>query len=167
METERPDLILMDIVLKGKMDGIEAAERIALQFDIPVIYLTAYTNPEYIERAKQTKPFGYLVKPFKEHELYSNIEMALHKHRMDKEIKDYLECLAKCYNGTIKAFSWATEFRGPYAFRSSPACRWIGSGDRQGNGTSDSLMEGLRMAAHVYDISFVNIPVASFRIPDS
>jgi CheY-like chemotaxis protein len=57
VEEERPDLILMDIVLKGKMDGIEAAERIALQSDVPIIYLTAYTKPEYIERAKQTKPF--------------------------------------------------------------------------------------------------------------
>jgi CheY-like chemotaxis protein len=67
-EAERPDLILMDIVLKGKMDGIEAAERIGSQFDIPIIYLTAYTKPEYIDRAKKTKPFGHLVKPFKEKE---------------------------------------------------------------------------------------------------
>ena len=73
VETERPDLILMDIVLKGKMDGIEAAKRIVSQFNIPVIYLTAYTKREYIERAKQTMPFGYLVKPFTEQELYSNI----------------------------------------------------------------------------------------------
>src|SRR4030067_2170280 len=73
-QEERPDLILMDIVLKGEMDGIEVAERIALQFDIPVIFLTAYTNHEYIERAKQTKPFGYLVKPFNEKELYTNID---------------------------------------------------------------------------------------------
>ena len=65
VEEDRPDLILMDIVLKGKMDGIEAAERITSQFDIPVIYLTSHTNQEYIERAKQTKPFAYLVKPFK------------------------------------------------------------------------------------------------------
>jgi len=63
----------MDIVLKGKMDGIEAADRIASQFNIPVLFLTAYTNHEYIERAKQTKPFGYLVKPFNEKELYTNI----------------------------------------------------------------------------------------------
>jgi FOG: CheY-like receiver len=114
-EAERPDLILMDIVLKGKMDGIEAADRITSQFNIPVIYLTAYTNQEYIERAKQTNPFGYLVKPYNQKELYANIEMALHKHRVDKEIKDYLDRLTRCYTGTMKAFSGAIELRGPYA----------------------------------------------------
>ena len=86
-EADRPDLILMDIVLKGKMNGIEAADRIASQFNIPVLYLTAYTNSEYIERAKQTNPFGYLVKPYNQKELYATIEMALHKHRVDQEIK--------------------------------------------------------------------------------
>jgi len=66
--------------------------------------LTAYINQEYIERAKQTKPFGFLVKPFKQGELYANIEMALHKHRLDKEIKDYLERLVKCYRGRSKVY---------------------------------------------------------------
>ena len=114
-EAERPDLILMDIVLNGKMDGIEAADRITSQFDIPVIYLTSYTDQEYIERAKQTKPFGYLVKPYHLKELYANIEMALHKHRIDKEIKDYLDSLIRCYTGIMEAFSGAIELRGPYA----------------------------------------------------
>ena len=114
VEEDRPDLILMDIVLKGKMDGIEAVERINSQFDIPVIYLTSHTNPEYIERAKQTKPFAYLVKPFSQKELYANIEMALHKHRLDKEIKEYLGRLAKCCRGTIESVSGAIELCGPY-----------------------------------------------------
>jgi DNA-binding NarL/FixJ family response regulator len=113
VEEDRPDLILMDIVLTSKMDGIEAAERITSQFDIPVIYLTAHTNQEYIERAKQTKPFGYLVKPFKQKELYANIEMAIHKHRLDKEIKEYLGRLAKCYRGTIGSVPGAIKSRRP------------------------------------------------------
>ena len=108
-EAEKPDLILMDIVLKGKMDGIEAADQITSQFDIPVLFLTTHANHEYVERAKQAMPFGYLIKPFKEQELYSNIEMALHKHRADKEIKDYLERLAKCFTGTIEAVSETIE----------------------------------------------------------
>ena len=83
VEVDRPDLILMDIVLKGKIDGIEAADRVNSQFNIPILYLTAYTNQEYIERAKQTNPFGYLLKPYNQNELYANIEMALHKHRVD------------------------------------------------------------------------------------
>lgn len=160
VETDRPDLILMDIVLNGGMDGIEAVERITLQFDIPVVYLTAYTKPEYIERAKQTKPFGYLVKPFKEHELHSNIEMALHKHRVDKEIKDYLEHLAKCFKGTIKAVSWATEFRGPYAPYHHQRVEGLAQAIAKEMGLSDSSVEGISLAAHVYDIGLVNIPVS-------
>ncbi|MBU0543952.1 MAG: response regulator [Proteobacteria bacterium] len=160
VETDRPDLILMDIVLNGGIDGIDAVEQIALQFDIPVVYLTAYTKPEYIERAKHTKPFGYLVKPFKEHELYSNIEMAIYKHRVDKEIKDYLERLAKCYNGTIKAFSWATEIRGPYAFGHHHRVAGLAQAIAKEMGLPESLIDGLSLAAHVYDIGLVNIPVS-------
>lgn len=159
VKTERPDLILMDIVLMGKMNGIEAAEQIALQFDIPVIYLTAYTKPEYIERAKQTKPFGYLVKPFKEQELYSNIEMALHKHRADKSIKDYLERLAKCFKGTIDAVSGAMELRGPYMAGHHQRVGKLAKAIAKEMGLTDFSVEGLQLAACVYDISFVNMPI--------
>jgi len=157
-ETENPDLILMDIILKGKMDGIEAAERITSQFDIPVIYLTAYTNHDYIERAKQTKPFGYLVKPFVKKELHINIEMALHKHRIDKNIKSYLERLTKCFKGTIDAVMGAIELRGPYTpghhQRVAESTRAIANE----MGLTDFSVEGLLLAAYVYDISLVNMP---------
>ena len=160
VEEERPDLILMDIVLKGKMDGIEAAKQIALQSDIPIIYLTAYTKPEYIERAKQTKPFGYLVKPFKENELCSNIEMALHKHRVDKEIKDYLDRVAGCYKGTIKAVSGAIELRGPYATGHHQRVAKLAQAIAKEMGLSDFSMEGLLFAAYVYNIGLVSMPVS-------
>jgi len=163
VEEERPDLILMDIVLKGRMDGIEAVERIALQFDIPVIYLTAYTNQEYIERAKQTKPFGYLVKPFNEKELYANIEMALHKHRGDKAIKDYLDRLATCYTGTIEAVSEAIELRGPYTPGHHRRVAKLTHAIAKEMGLPDFSVKGLGLAAYVYDISFVNMPVDILR----
>ncbi len=89
------------------MDGIDAVSKIALRFDIPVIYLTAYTNQKYLERAKHTKPSAYLVKPFREQELYSNIKMALYKHKTDKTIKDYLNRQLTCYKETIEAVSGA------------------------------------------------------------
>lgn len=82
-----PDLILMDINLKGAMDGIEAAIRIRTQFDLPVIFLTAYGNPAIFERARQAEPFAYILKPFEERELVSNIEMALHKHGMEQKVR--------------------------------------------------------------------------------
>ncbi|MBW4257283.1 MULTISPECIES: methanogen output domain 1-containing protein [Methanobacterium] len=80
-----PDLILMDIVLKGNMDGIEAAAKIRNQLDIPVIYLTAYSDEEVLERARMTEPYGYIIKPFKKSELNANIEMALYKHAEDQK----------------------------------------------------------------------------------
>ncbi|MEJ2555222.1 MAG: response regulator [Anaerolineae bacterium] len=83
----RPDLALMDIGLKGDMDGIQAADQIRDRFDIPVIYLTAYSDEETLKRARVTQPFGYLVKPFRTDDLHSALEMALYKHAMDQELK--------------------------------------------------------------------------------
>ena len=80
-----PDLVLMDIVLKGKMDGIETASRILNELNIPVIYLSAYTDKKTIDRAKITEPFGYLVKPFDESSLKSSIEIALQRSARLKE----------------------------------------------------------------------------------
>jgi CheY-like chemotaxis protein len=83
----QPDLVLMDIHLAGKMDGIEAAGRINSVYDIPVIYLTAYADKDLLDRAKITEPYGYILKPYDERELHSVIEMALYKHKIDGEIK--------------------------------------------------------------------------------
>jgi PAS domain S-box-containing protein len=90
----QPDLVLMDIRLKGEMDGIEAARHIRTQFDIPVIYLTAHANQATLKRAKITEPFGYLLKPFEEGELHTNIEMALYKQRTEKRLKESERWLA-------------------------------------------------------------------------
>jgi len=82
-----PDLVLMDIHLAGKMDGVETAGTIHTLYDIPVIYLTAYADKALLERAKITEPYGYVIKPYDERELHSIIEMALYKHRVEREIK--------------------------------------------------------------------------------
>ena len=81
----RPDLVLMDIMLKGEMNGTEAAEQIQDRFNIPVVYLTAYSDPTTLERAKVSEPFGYVLKPFEERELHLAIEMALYKHAAEDE----------------------------------------------------------------------------------
>ena len=83
-----PDLVLMDIRIKGDMDGIETTREIQNAFDIPVIYLTAYADENTLERAKITEPFGYILKPFKEKELHATIEIALSKHRMERKLKE-------------------------------------------------------------------------------
>lgn len=81
----RPDLILMDIRLKGVMDGIAAAGQIRERFGLPVVYLTAHTDPATLERAKIVDPFGYVVKPFETRSLTAAIEIALHRHRSESE----------------------------------------------------------------------------------
>jgi PAS domain S-box-containing protein len=83
-----PDLILMDIRLKGRMDGIETAAQMRAHFRIPVVYLTAHTDRLLRERAARTEPFGYLVKPFDERELQATIEMALYKHRAEQKLRE-------------------------------------------------------------------------------
>lgn len=83
-----PDLVLMDIVLKGEMDGIETAKKIRDAHDIPVVYLTAYSDENTLKRAKVAEPFGYLIKPFEDRELHSAIEVALYKHDMESKLKE-------------------------------------------------------------------------------
>ena len=82
-----PDLVVMDINLEGNMDGIETAARLREQFDVPVIFSTAYTDEALFQRAKTTEPWGYLVKPYSERELRSVIEVALYKERMEKRLR--------------------------------------------------------------------------------
>ncbi len=84
-EIQNPEIILMDIRLSGKQDGIEAAKVIKERFDIPVIFITAYTDEERVERAKLTHPYGYLIKPIQERDLKVTIEMALYAAKMDAE----------------------------------------------------------------------------------
>jgi len=83
----KPDLALMDIMLKGEMTGIEAAEEIKKHIDIPVIFLTAYADDKTLSKAKITEPHGYILKPFKEIDVHTSIEMAIHKHKKEKELK--------------------------------------------------------------------------------
>lgn len=84
----RPDLVLMDIVLKGDIDGIETAAEIRKHYNIPIVYLTAYEDDRTLKRAKMTEPLGYILKPFEERYLRSSIEMALYKHEMETKLKE-------------------------------------------------------------------------------
>lgn len=84
----RPDVVLMDVRLRGEMDGIVAAQTIREQVGIPVIYLTAYADAETLQRARITEPFGYVLKPFEVRELQTVIEMALYRHQLEDRLKD-------------------------------------------------------------------------------
>ena len=90
----KPDLILMDIHLKGNMDGIEAASIIRDEYDIPIIFITTQADDYTLQRAKRTQPSGYIIKPVKKKELYSSIEMALYKQTIEKFLKRREEFLS-------------------------------------------------------------------------
>ncbi len=92
-ETDSPDLVLMDIILEGDLDGIEAASAISSGLNIPVVYLTAYSEESVLERAKGTGPSGYLIKPFRDRELYSTIDTAIYKHRLETKVRERKEWL--------------------------------------------------------------------------
>ncbi len=107
----QPDLVLMDIQLEGEMDGIEAAEQIRMHYDIPVIYLTAYSDESTLERAKRTEPSGYVLKepsgfihkPFEESELHSVIEITLYRHKMEKTHDQWISALLESINEALIA----------------------------------------------------------------
>ncbi|NJD76768.1 MAG: response regulator [Candidatus Methanoperedens sp.] len=98
LEKNGTDLVIMDIVIKGGMDGIETADIIRSRFDVPVVYLTAYTDEEMLNRARITEPFGYIVKPFDERELHITIEMALYKSKMENKLKEAKERFSATLN---------------------------------------------------------------------
>jgi len=86
-----PDLVLMDIVLKGEMDGIETARRMRSRRDIPVVYITAYSDEKTVEAAKVTEPYGYILKPIDEKAFHIVLELALCKHSLEKSFRDRVE----------------------------------------------------------------------------
>lgn len=88
IERRRPDLIVMDVKIKGDIDGITLAEIVNERFRVPVIYVTAFASGELVTRAKKTASYGYLIKPFSEHELLTAVEIALYKHGMDERLRE-------------------------------------------------------------------------------
>jgi len=148
-----PDLVLMDIQLAGLMDGVEAADQIRRRFALPVIFLTAHAEASTVERARVTEPFGYIVKPINESELHCNIEMALYRHRMERERSDVLE---NTVGGCIRVLTEILSMVEPRSF---------GHGQRLKDymaGLADALKVGpaweLEGAAMLAQIGFVTIP---------
>ena len=87
-ESQRPDLALMDIKLGDGKNGIDMADLFRRKYQIPVVYLTAFADDDTIARAKETEPYGYIVKPFDDKELHSAVEIALHKQKADRQLRE-------------------------------------------------------------------------------
>ncbi len=110
-----PDLVLMDIRLKGEMDGIQAAQMIRAEHDVPVVFLTAYSDEPTLQRAQQIEPHGYLLKPFEDRELRLTIEIALYKYRMELALKQNERWLGAILRGISDAVV-ATDVHGRVQF---------------------------------------------------
>ncbi len=133
-QEDNPDLVLMDIVLKGKMDGIEAAKHIYSEYNIPVVYLTAYADEKKLQRAKVTEPYGYLLKPFEDKELHIAIEIALYKHEMEKKVRESEQWLSTTLKSIGDAVI-ATDIEGLITFMNPVAETLTGWTQKEAAGT--------------------------------
>jgi len=118
-EQVRPDLVLMDIRLKGEKDGVEAAEVISQRLDIAVVFLTAHADEPTFQRAKGTAPFGYVLKPFHERELVVAIEIAIHRHTLERRLAERTAELERTVEELRKALGEIKTLRGLI-----PICAW-------------------------------------------
>lgn len=130
----KPDMMLMDIVLRGEINGIEAAGQIRRDYNIPVIYLTAYADEKILEQAKLTEPFGYIIKPFEDKELHSVIEMALYKYRMESKLRESQDWLSTVLHSIGDAVI-ATDREGTVIFMNPVAEKLTGWGQDEAKGT--------------------------------
>jgi signal transduction histidine kinase len=126
-----PDVVLMDIRIKGALDGISAAKRIQQVLDVPIIYLTAYADEATLERAKLTGPYGYLIKPVSADKLRSAVEIAVHRHRIDQELQKSNEQLAAVL-GTIGDGVVVADIDGTITHYNPAAHRILGRGPSEG-----------------------------------
>jgi DNA-binding NarL/FixJ family response regulator len=94
----QPDLMLLDIMIPEKLDGITVAEIVKAELDIPVIFITAFSEDQIIDRAKQAEPYGYIIKPFQDRELKAAIEVALYKKEMEQRLREAEEQLQKAHD---------------------------------------------------------------------
>jgi putative two-component system response regulator len=179
----RPDLILMDIVMPGRLDGIDAAQAIKANLDIPVIFLTAYAHDKFVNRAKRVEPFGYIVKPFQENEIKAAIEVALHKKDMERrlrkaeeeyrserkraeeELRQNCTKLQKTLDGTIHAWVSVTEARDPYTADHQRGVAQLACAIANEMGLPEEQIEGIRVAGLIHDIGKLNVPLEVLSKP--
>ncbi|MFD1625167.1 EAL domain-containing protein [Azospirillum griseum] len=140
VRSELPDIVLMDIHIEGPMDGIETASEIQKEFHTPIIYLTAYSEAATLERARGTKPYGYLVKPFSERELHATIQMALERSATDSAIRESEERLHLALEAAEMA-SWELDVTSRTLLHVGKAQRLFGYGHEVFSGPWERFLE--------------------------
>jgi putative two-component system response regulator len=179
----RPDLILMDIVMPGRLDGIDASETIRAELDIPVIFLTAYADDKFVNRAKRVQPFGYIVKPFQENEIKAAIEVALHRKDMERRLRKAKEeycserkraeeelrqsCakLQEILDGMIQAWVSAMQVRDSYTADHQWGVTQLACAIAREMGLPEEQIQGVRVAGLLHDIGKLNVPLEVLSKP--
>jgi len=128
-----PDLVLMDVMLGGGMDGIATALELHERFNLPVVYLSAATDEKTLDRAKRTDPFGYITKPFKDHELSLTIEVALYKSRTESQLQESEQLLSTTLGSLAEAVV-ATDTEGRVTYMNPAAAVMLGVGQEEALG---------------------------------
>jgi two-component system sensor histidine kinase UhpB len=129
-EKLKPNLVLMDIVLEGKMDGMEAAAQILSRFNIPVVYLTAYSDKRTLKKAKGTEPFGFIIKPFESQDLFTAIEMALYRHKLRNMLKESEERYNALFDRSL-SYVYLHDFNGKFIDANDAALKALGYNRRE------------------------------------
>jgi two-component system cell cycle sensor histidine kinase/response regulator CckA len=159
-----PDLILMDIRIKGSMDGIETAAALRETFDIPVVYLTAHTDQQTIDRAKLTGAFGFLTKPIHHTSLATTIEMAIHKHRADRETRHQRAWMATVL-GTMADAMIVIDLDREIQYLNRPAEELTGWANADARGRDIAMILPLRDSESSAEANDVLFPPSSPRTP--
>ncbi|MEF8796521.1 MAG: sigma 54-interacting transcriptional regulator, partial [Salinivenus sp.] len=150
-EQTAPDLVLMDVRLDGPMDGVEAARQIRASRSLPVVFVTAYSDDDTLERATETTPYGYVVKPFDRRELYATLEVARQTHALQRRVEQARDDLHQLLNG-LRQGTALTDAEGRLTFLSEPAAHLLGTTPDAATGTpwdqvlpfGEAPMEALR-----------------------
>lgn len=154
-----PDLVLMDIVLAGKMDGIEAAEKIAAISSAPVVYLTSYADDRTFGRAVLTGPSGYILKPVEKKQLHIAIELALNRQGIELNLREDHARIYASMKGVISAIAETIESRVSYTPGHHERVSKLAVSIAREMGFEDIKVEAIELASSVYDIGMVNVPV--------
>lgn len=137
IEQFNPDVALMDVHLAGSLDGIETAKQLRAKMDIPVVYVTAYSDPLLVEQAVKTEAYGYLVKPFDERELRATIDLALYKHMMEQRVRENERRLAALFDQSTVGMAEINAHTGCF-LRVNPRYREIGGYGPEALSVTDS-----------------------------
>lgn len=165
LEKDLPHLVLVDIRLTGSMDGIETARLINERFGIPVIYLSAFADKDILEKAKQTESYGYLIKPFNDKELSSNIEIAIYKHNSERLVRESEEKYRELYDkqrrtlrGIIEAMAIVVETRDPFTAGHQHRVSELAAAIAREMERPEDVLEGTIVAAGIHDIGKLGVP---------